>query len=225
MALPSPSALLRDLNLAILVGFGSLSLLATQAVHGEDSIAAAGDMPQAVEMGEHAHHHHAAVQALSRTTATYAIPDVMLTDQTGQVVSLRSLLDSPEPVLLNFIFTSCTAICPVMSGTFAQVQRDLGPDAAKVRMVSISIDPEHDTPAELIRYAKRFDAGPQWSFLTGRPNDIVAVQRAFDAFRGDKMNHTPLTLLRPSPQAQWVRYDGFAGGADLAKEARGMMGS
>jgi len=173
----------------------------------------------------HAHHHHAVVPALSRTTASYAIPDVRLTNQNGELISLRTLLEGPEPVLLNFIFTSCTTICPVMSGTFAQVQKDLGPDVGKVRMISISIDPEHDTPAQLTTYAKRFDAGPQWFFLTGKPEDIVVVQRAFDAYRGDKMNHTPLTLLHASPGAEWIRYDGFASGADLTKAARGLLGS
>ena len=62
-------------------------------------------------------------------------------------------------------------------------------------------------------------------FFKVAPEDIVVVQRAFDAYRGDKMNHTPLTLLQQSPGAEWVRYDGFASGADLAKETQGMIGS
>ena len=85
-----------------------------------------------------------------------------------------------------------------MSATFAQVQRELGEDSNEVLMVSVSIDPEQDTPAELAAYAERFHAGPQWTFLTGSLEDSIAVQTAFDAYRGDKMNHTPLTLLRAS---------------------------
>ena len=87
-------------------------------------------------------------------------------------------------------------------------------------MVSISIDPEQDTPEALARYAKRFDAGPQWVFLTGSLEDSIRVQKAFDAYRGDKMNHVPLTLLRTGPDTDWVRYDGFASGADLVTELR-----
>ena len=165
------------------------------------------------------------MQALTRTTASYAVPDVTLKDQSGQPVSLRATLAEDQPVLVNFIYTSCTAICPVMSGTFAQVQKELGTASGKVRMLSVSIDPEHDTPSELARYAGRFNAGPQWLFLTGSLEDIIKVQRAFDAYRGDKMNHTPLTLLRASPQAEWVRYDGFANAKDLAEEAERMTGS
>jgi protein SCO1/2 len=87
-------------------------------------------------------------------------------------------------------------------------------------MVSISIDPEHDTPEALSAYAGRFGAGPQWEFLTGSLDDSIAVQRAFDADRGDKMNHAPMTLFRATPESQWVRYEGFATAADLAKEYR-----
>ncbi len=222
MPLHLPSALSRALTLSALVG-----LTAAATLQPRDGRAEAPGNPSAAAAveDEHAHHHHAMHQAARRVTARYEIPDVTLVDQSGQPVRLRALLDVGEPVLLNFIFTTCTAICPVMSGTFSQVQKNLGADAARLRMVSISIDPEHDTPAELKLYAERFNAGPQWSFLTGSPDDVIAVQRAFDAYRGDKMNHAPLTLMRASPLAQWVRIDGLASGAELSKESHGMVGS
>ena len=72
-------------------------------------------------------------------------------------------------------------------------------------------------------YAKRFKAGPQWEFLTGSLDDSIAVQRAFDADRGDKMNHAPMTLMRATPDSQWVRYDGFATAEELVKECRNML--
>jgi protein SCO1 len=172
----------------------------------------------------HEHHHMPETPGYQRSQATYPVPDVTLLDQHGQRVSLPALLDSGDkPIMLNFIFTSCTAICPMMTAIFAQVQTQLGGDAERVRMVSVSIDPEHDKPAELAAYAARFGAGPQWVFLTGSLDDSIAVQRAFDAYRGDKMNHTPLTLFRAAPAAPWVRYDGFADAADLTREYRGML--
>ena len=129
--------------------------------------------------------------------AAYTIPDVKLVDADGAAVPLRSeLADQDRPVILNFIFTSCTAICPVMSATFSQVQAALGPEREAVRMVSISIDPEQDTPAALKAYAGKFGARPQWQMLTGSLDDSIAVQRAFDVYRGDKMNHQPATFLR-----------------------------
>jgi protein SCO1/2 len=172
----------------------------------------------------HAHHHHMMQQkSIKRTTASYTIPDVTLVNQDKQKVSLPELLDSDHPVMLNFIFTSCTAICPAMSATFASVQKQLGSDSEKLHMISISIDPEYDTPDALNAYAKRFKAGSQWEFLTGSLDDSVSVQKAFDADRGDKMNHAPMTLMRATRTSEWVRYEGFATADELAKEARSML--
>jgi len=156
-------------------------------------------------------------RAYVRSERTYAIPDVTLIDDEARPVRLREVLGG-EPVMVNFIFTTCQAICPVMSRIFARVPRELGADAVKVRLVSITIDPEHDTPSRLREYARRFGAGDRWRFLTGSAQDIEAVERAFDAYRGDKMNHEPLTLLRSTPQGPWVRLDGFASPAELARE-------
>lgn len=169
------------------------------------------------------HRNHRMPTGLERSQASYAVPDVTLTNQEGKPLALSALLATDRPVLLNFIFTSCTAICPAMSATFTSVQDQLGSDSDRILMISVSIDPEHDTPEALAEYAQRFRAGPQWQFLTGSLDDSIAVQRAFDADRGDKMNHAPLTLLRATSGSDWVRYEGFARAADLAQEARSML--
>jgi len=153
-----------------------------------------------------------------RSERSYAVPDVTLVDEADRPVRLRELLAADEPVMLNFIFTTCTAICPVMSRIFARVPLELGRRAERLRLISISIDPEQDTPKRLRAYAERFGAGPRWRFLTGSVEDVKAVERAFDAYRGDKMNHRPLTLLRPAVGRPWVRLDGFASPAELARE-------
>ncbi|MEQ1667353.1 MAG: SCO family protein [Sulfuriferula sp.] len=175
--------------------------------------------------GEHDHHmhamHDAASTAYTRSVGAYQIPDVNLVDMSGAMVSLRKVLDGDDPIMLNFIYTSCTAICPVMSATFAGVQDQLGAESKKVRMVSISIDPENDTPAKLRAYANKYHAEPQWKMLTGSAENSIAVQRAFDAFRGDKMNHSPATFIRAGGVNQpWVRLEGFASAEDIIKEYR-----
>lgn len=182
-------------------------------------------LPMRASAGEHAghraHHHAAPGDGYVRTQAAYVVPDVKLVDADGAAVALRSELAAQDrPVILNFIFTSCSAICPVMSATFAQLQATLGPQREAVRMLSISIDPEQDTPAVLKAYAAKFDAGPQWRMLTGSREDSTAVQRAFAVYRGDKMGHTPVTFLRASPGQPWVRLDGFASAHDIAREYR-----
>jgi protein SCO1/2 len=157
------------------------------------------------------------------STARYAIPDVTLIDADGKPVALRALLASPEALALNFIFTTCGTICPVMTATFAQMRRELGPAAGRLQLVSISIDPEQDRPPVLREYARRFEAGVGWTFLTGATADIERVQRAFAAYSGSKMNHRPVTLLKSSAGADWVRIDGLASGDSLAHEVESRL--
>src|SRR5256885_197986 len=126
------------------------------------------------------------------TTVNYTIPPVHLVRETGQSVLLTQELDDGRPVIMNFIFTTCETTCPLSSQTFAQFQSKLGPEDRRVHMVSISIDPEHDTPQRLRAYANKFHAGPQWQHYTGTLHDSLAAQQAFGAYRGDKMGHTPL---------------------------------
>jgi protein SCO1/2 len=158
-----------------------------------------------------------------RTIAAYTLPLVSLMRDDGKAVTLAAELDDGRPVVLDFVYTSCTTICPVLSQTFTRLQDKLGSERATVHLVSISIDPEEDTPARLTAYAKRFHAGPHWRFYTGTVQASVAVQRAFDAYRGDKMNHTPVTFLRAAPGRPWVRVDGFASAEELAKEFRELV--
>lgn len=173
----------------------------------------------------HAHHRHFHEVApdVERTEEKYSIPDVTMMNQYGKRISINEILDTSKPVMLNFIFTSCTAICPAMSATFASVQKKLGKDSEKLLMISVSIDPEYDTPDALNAYAKRFNAGHQWQFLTGNLEDSLTIQKAFNADRGDKMNHAPMTLLRDTPGSQWIRFEGFSTADDLANQVRGML--
>jgi protein SCO1/2 len=128
-------------------------------------------------------------------------------------------------VVLSFIFTSCNTICPMISATLAQVQRKLGPARDQVHLVSISIDPEFDTPARLREYASKLGAGPEWNHYSGTLSASQAVQRAFGAYRGDKMNHAPVTLVRTAPGAEWLRIDGFASADQVLAELPGAHAS
>jgi protein SCO1 len=158
---------------------------------------------------EHAHHHVAPDSGTTRTTANYAIPDVRLVRQDGAVVNLGAELNDGRPVMLSFIYTSCTSVCPLISHTLSQLQSKLGDNPGRVHLVSISIDPEQDDPARLREYAKTFHAGPEWQHYTGTLAASQAVQRAFDVYRGDKMDHVAATLIRPAPGAPWTRLEGF----------------
>src|ERR1700687_613046 len=150
-----------------------------------------------------------------RSGGSYDVPDVILEDQHGAPVALRTVLGADGPVLLQFIFTTCSTICPVLSATLSAAQ-----ELDHVRLISITIDPENDTPERIGEYARRFQAGGRWVFLTGKLQDVATVQRAFDAWRVNKMRHSPLTFLRASAAGPWVRLDGFPSVADLLREYR-----
>lgn len=155
-----------------------------------------------------------------RSVRSYTVPDVVLTDSNGRPVRLRELLANGDPVMMNFVFTTCGTICPVMVKVFADVPARLGAQSKNLHLISISIDPDNDTPAQLKAYAKNFAVGKHWTFLTGRMQDIKAVQLAFDGYRGDKMNHEPLTLMRQAAGRPWIRIDGFANPDELVSEYR-----
>jgi len=150
--------------------------------------------------------------------ANYRVPDVTLVRADGKNVQLGSELDDGRPVVLSFIYTSCTTVCPVTSMTLAQLQDKLGGSRSLVHMVSISIDPEFDTPARLRDYAARFGAGPAWQHYTGTLAASQKAQRAFDVYRGNKMDHAPVTLVRGVLGAPWVRIEGFATADQLLAE-------
>ncbi len=177
------------------------------------------------EADPHAHHRHMLeTKTFSRSLHDYQLPDLELVNMAAEKTSLLEQINSGKPVMVNFIFTTCTTICPVMSATFAQVQSELGAKSDEVRMISISIDPEHDTPERLREYAGLFNAGPQWQFLTGSLADSVAMQKAFDVYRGNKMNHEPTTLMKAADSDSWVRIDGLASAADILAEYHRLAG-
>lgn len=145
----------------------------------------------------------------TRSVITYTAPDVSVLRNDGQKLSFIKELDDGRPVIMNFIFASCSAICPMISHVFSKVETKLGKNNEKAHLMSISIDPENDTPSKLTEYAKKFGAGPNWHYYTGTVETSIAIQKAFDAYRGDKMNHTSLILMRAAPGKPWIRLEGF----------------
>lgn len=186
--------------------------------HGKHHEHGAADDP-----ADHDGHDHAPPATSANyqvTQAAYAIPAVELTTQYGERVRLDRLLAEDRPMLVQFIFTSCTTICPVMGAVFGGAQADIAAVAPNFRMVSISIDPEYDTPERLREFAVKQNANPDWVMLTGSKEAIFDATRAFDAlYQGDnKMYHQPYTFIRWRKEGKWVRIRGLLSVADLVKE-------
>lgn len=113
-------------------------------------------------------------------------------------------------VAINFMFTTCTRFCPANTSNLGKVQAALGERAGRdVTFLSISLDPEHDTPEALRRYAKAHGAGPGWYFLTGRPADIERLRRSLGAYDldpvvdADRTQHTGIVILGNEPRGRW----------------------
>lgn len=146
---------------------------------------------------------------VTRKKQVVTLPGVTEVRADGKKVRFSDDLNDGRPVVLNFIFTTCAAICPITSSTFMQFQKKLGKEFSKVHIVSISIDPEQDTPEVLREYARKYHAQPGWDFYTGSADNSIAIQQAFNVYRGDKMSHEPVTFVRTTPGKTWLRIDGF----------------
>jgi protein SCO1/2 len=155
-----------------------------------------------------------------RSLESYVTPQVELINQDRAHINLEQLLTAEGPVMLDFIYATCTTICPVLSAGFSNLQKRLGAEAGGVRFVSISIDPEHDTPEIMREYLDRYRAKPGWDFLTGGRQEIDLVMHAFDAFVSNKMSHYPLILIKKPGTNEWVRIFGLIGTRDLLEEYR-----
>lgn len=139
------------------------------------------------------------------------IPDVELLDQDGRRVRFYSDLVRGKVVAINFIFTTCTTVCPPLGATFARVQRELGERAGRdVHLISISVDPATDTPERLKAWGAKFKAGPGWTFVTGAKPQVDELLRALAASSARREDHTPTVLVGNEASGQWARAYGLA---------------
>jgi protein SCO1 len=126
---------------------------------------------------------------------------------------------------MSFIYTSCTTVCPVVSSIMAKVQQQLGARVGKeVQLVSISIDPQRDDPQRLADYARSFQKGPGWSWLTGSRPSVEATLKGLGSWSPDPGNHPPLILVGDGNSRQWTRYYGFTDPALLTHEVEKLSG-
>ena len=146
------------------------------------------------------------------------IPSLLLLRQDGSKAKFPQVLDDGKPVVLTFIYTTCKAVCPIMSHILISLQNKLGMRAKEIQMASISLDPEYDTPDRLTQYAHQLGAGPQWTHYTGVNDDVVKLEKAFNIYRGDKMNHLTIFFVRRAPGQPWVKMVGFVSPDTIIKQ-------
>jgi protein SCO1 len=174
----------------------------------------------AQEHDHSAHQHMLEHPTFTTTQRDYKVPRLGLKDSDGASVNLAEVLGQDKAVIVNFIYTSCTTVCPVMTATFLQLQRELAAQPVKPAFVSISVDPDFDTPKILKAYAAR--TGAEWRFLTGPRSTVLSALQSFEAWRGSKANHAAVVLMKAAGSARWTRVEGLAPAATLAQIWNGL---
>src|SRR5947209_17393982 len=145
------------------------------------------------------------------------LPNVELTTQDGKRVRFYDDLVKDRRVVIQFMFTRCKDICPVITHHLAEVQGLLGGRVGRdIFFYSVTLSPEEDTPKDLRAFAKEHGAGPGWTFLTGKPEDILLLRKSLGFFYNnpkedaDRNNHSGMIVVGTEPLMRWAMCQGGA---------------
>ena len=145
------------------------------------------------------------------------IPDVSVLDQHGKSLNFYRDLVKGKVVAVNFVFTTCTAICPSLTATFRKVQQQLQETSVNAQLISISVDPTTDTPERLHAFAEKFKVAPGWTFVTGSSSDIDSILKEFGVAVANKTDHTPMILIGNDDAGYWTRTYGLSSPTAIVK--------
>jgi protein SCO1/2 len=157
--------------------------------------------------------------------AGLSIPDVPVLDQGGQSLRFYRDLVKDKVVAINFIYTTCTTLCPLTGVVFSQAQNGLKGRLGKdVQLISISLDPRNDTPEQLAGWGKKFHAQPGWTLVTGATSAIEQLLDAFDIPADAKEEHPPLLLVGNAAANRWIWINSLATPEQLISTIESMRG-
>jgi cytochrome oxidase Cu insertion factor (SCO1/SenC/PrrC family) len=143
------------------------------------------------------------------------IPNARVVDQNGKQLNFYTDLIKGKSVAINFVFTTCTAICPSLAATFRRVQQEARTRGVDVQLISVSVDPTVDTPERLQEFAKKFKAEAGWTFVTGDKAEIDSVLQALGVAVVNKNDHTPMVLIGNDVSDHWTRTYGLSSPATI----------
>jgi protein SCO1/2 len=151
------------------------------------------------------------------------VPNVSVTTQDGKSLRFYDDVLKDKISIISFIYTSCRDICPVVTARLSQLEDKLGDAAGRdYFFVSISIDPVTDTPDKLKEYGKAFGIGPNWLFLTGKPDDINLIRHRLGERSKALTDHRNEVLLFNGVTGEWERNSAFGDLNILASAVRSM---
>ena len=144
--------------------------------------------------------------------------DVELIDQDGQKLHFYSDVLKNKVVIINAFFSTCTSVCPPMNRNLEKIQDALGDRLGKdVFLVSISVDPETDTPTRLKEYSRRFHARPGWMFLTGKKENVDWALYKLGQYVETKGDHSTIVIIGNEPKGLWKKALGLAKAEELVR--------
>jgi protein SCO1/2 len=165
---------------------------------------------------QHAGHQAGQQHAQEPSAEQKYFTDVELLDQDGRKLRFYSDVLKGKTVVVNAFFTTCTSVCPPMNRNMEKIQEALGDRAGRdVFLVSISVDPETDTPERLKAYAQRFHAGKGWTFLTGKKENVDWALYKLGQYVEDKNDHTTVIIVGNEATGLWKKAFGMAKPAEL----------
>lgn len=133
-------------------------------------------------------------------------PNSIVISQDGKTYKFYEDLIKDKTIVVNFIFTGCTQLCPLTTARLAQVQELLGDAAGRdIFFYSISLDPENDTPAALKKFAESFKAGPGWLFLTGKSDEMKLIRDRLGERSRDRTEHQAVLIMANDKTGEWKK--------------------
>jgi protein SCO1/2 len=171
-------------------------------------------MPALTWADEDPHAKHRAMMKQKSAPAVESVEidlrDRMLVDHNGEDVQFVTDVIGDNIVVMDFVNTTCTTICPVLSALFTQVQGKLGGQVGDdVRLVSMSVDPIRDTPQRLNAYSAKHRAGEGWVWLTGNKPAVDDVLTGLGAYTSNFEDHPSMVLIGDGRTGEWKRLFGF----------------
>jgi len=168
----------------------------------------------------HDAHHHAASTSAKPKAARVTLHDIQLADVDGQTIRFKSEAVGNRVVVVGFIYTSCTTICPVTSAVLADVQQRLIKTFGErfgheVKLITLTVDPATDTSQRLKAYAANFGSPAGWLWLTGEKPQIDRVLTGLGAYAADFTRHSGAILVGDARSGDWMRFYGIPNPSDI----------
>lgn len=191
-------------------------VLAFCLMPGAIAIAAGQQQPAS---HEHMHHHmpmpigKPGKHVMSKAPT---IPDVEVLDQNNQKVHFYRDLVQGKTVAIDFIYTTCTTICPPLTANFAKIQKIMKQRGNNdLRLISVTVDPENDTPERLKKYAELFHAQPGWTFVTGTRHNLQELWNAFNIYLSSSDDHPPTVAVGNDVTHVWNYASGLTSASKM----------